>query len=104
MISLRYNNTYGIFKRLHKSGFSNGSIDKSFNVPTNKLDSFLPHQLVEAYLEVCMPALGDRIKIIFYEIVKPLGACMQYSNTEIRTSHKSNHFEKKSSPQSHIIN
>ena len=53
--------------------FSNGSpiVDvQTFSLITHfshttKLDSFLPYQLVEADLFVCMPALGDRAKVGF---------------------------------------
>ena len=37
-----------------------------------KKDSFRSYQLVEADLLVCMPALGDRIKVGFDEIDKTL--------------------------------
>ena len=39
-----------------------------------KLDSFLSYQLVEADLLKCKPALGDRIKVRFYENEKTLCA------------------------------
>ena len=63
--------------------FSNGSTQVSFQTvlsTTHKcsyertLDSFLSYQLVEADLLVCMPALGDRIKVGFDEIDKTLCA------------------------------
>ena len=63
--------------------FSNGSLRyvfKRFCAYLNtfsyneKLDSFLPYQLVEADLLVCIPALGDRIKVGFYGIDNTLGA------------------------------
>ena len=52
--------------RLDKRGLLNGG-DKW-------LHSFLSYQLVEADLLVCMPALGDRIKVGFDEIDKTLRA------------------------------
>ena len=63
--------------------FSNGStrvgfqtvlwIAQSFSYE-NKLDSFLSYLLVEADLLLCMPALGDRMKVAFDEIDKTLRA------------------------------
>ena len=73
--------------------FSNGSTRVGFQTvllitPSfflqKKLDSFLSYQLVEADLLVCMPALGDRIKVGFDEIDKSL-ACLY----NILTSEKS---------------
>ena len=41
-----------------------------------KSDSFLLYQLVEADLLVCMPALGDGIKVGFDEIDKTSHVCI----------------------------
>ena len=38
-----------------------------------QLNSFLSYQLVKADLMVCMPALGDRIKVEIDEIDKTFG-------------------------------
>ena len=72
---MRYKSTYAVFKRVHKSRFSNGFVDNSTNVLIHKqIDSFLSYQLVEADLLKCMPALGDRIQVRFDEIDKTLRA------------------------------
>ena len=63
--------------------FSNGSTRVGFQTVLSitqqmflqkQFDSFLSYQLVEADLLVCMPALGDRIKVRFDEINKTLRA------------------------------
>ena len=66
--------TYAVYKRFHKSRFSNGVVDNSIYFYAKKLDSFLSYQLVKADLLVRMPALGHRIKMGFDEIDKPLRA------------------------------
>ena len=42
----------------------------------NELDLFFPYQLDEAGLLLCMPALGDRIRVDFDEVDNALRAYM----------------------------
>jgi len=42
---------------------SNGFVDNSMQILIKNSDSFLSYQLVQANLLVCMPALGDRLKV-----------------------------------------
>ena len=58
--------------RSKRAGFQTVlSITQLFSY-TNKFDSFLSFQLVEADLLVCIPAPGDRMKVGFDEIDKTL--------------------------------
>ena len=67
---LRYNSTFAVFKRFHKSRFSNGSVDNSINVLIENDWATLLISTRRADLLVCMPALGDRINMGFDEIDK----------------------------------
>ena len=72
---LRYKSTCAVFKRFHKSRFSNGFVDNSINFLIKKeLDSFRSYQPFDADLLVCMPAPGDHIKVGLDEIDNTLCA------------------------------